>query len=498
VTTKRYQDWDPTQSYLLPPSPLEWLPEGHLAFFILDVVAELDLSAIERAIQGKDLRGQRPYDPRMMTGLMLYAYCVGVFSSRRIERATFEDVAFRVLAAGQHPHFTTVNQFRLQHRAGLASLFEQVLGLCRKAGLLKLGRVALDGTKVQANASKHKAMSYERMGTEQLRLKEEIEALLAKADEVDRREDEHFGRDQTALDIPAELHRREARLEKIRSAKAALEQEAREARAAQLLDNAAGQREVARDETVDADEQRRAGARADRSEQAAKELLSKNDRDDDEPPADGGASGVDFPKHRVPATPDGKPKPKAQRNFTDPDSRIMLKDGAFVQAYNAQTLVADKSQLIVAHAVTNQAPDCEHLQPMIERCASQAGELPAELLADSGYFSKDNAEHCDARKVDAYIAVSRKNTAPQRQGPTHNAWCAMHAKLMTPYGREAYARRKCIAEPPFGQIKEARRFRRFSLRGLSKARDEWAIVCLGHNLLKLFRARFAVPALATA
>jgi transposase len=497
VTTKRYQEWDPTQAYLLPPSPMEWLPQGHLAFFILDVVAELDLSEIERAIQGKDLRGQRPYDPRMMTSLLLYAYCVGVFSSRRIERATFEDVAFRVLAAGQHPHFTTVNQFRLQHRAALAALFEQILGLCRKAGLLKVGRVALDGTKVQANASKHKAMSYERMGTEEARLKSEIEALLAKADEIDQREDEHFGKDQAALDIPEELHRRETRLERIRAAKAALEAEAREARAVQLLENAAGQREVSRDQTVDADERRRAGTRADKSEQAANKLLSK-DGDDDEPPEAGGACAPGLPKHRVPATPDGAPKPKAQRNFTDADSRIMIKDGAFVQAYNAQTLVTDRSQLIVAHAVTNQAPDCEHLQPMIERCASQAGELPAELLADSGYFSKDNAEYCAARHVDAYIAVNRKNKAPEKLGPALDAWRAMHAKLTTPYGREAYARRKTIAEPPFGQIKGARGFRRFSLRGLAKVRDEWAIVCLGHNLLKLFRAGLSLPTPATA
>jgi transposase len=496
VTSKRYQDWDPTQAYLLPPSPLEWLPQGHLAFFILDVVSDLDLSAIETAIQGKDLRGQRPYDPRMMTGLMLYAYCVGIFSSRRIERATFEDVAFRVLAAGQHPHFTTVNQFRLQHRSALAGLFEQVLKLCRKAGLLKIGRVALDGTKVQANASKHKAMSYERMGSEEVRLQTEIEALLAQADEADRVENEQFGKDRAALDLPEELQRREARLEKIRWAKAELEAEARAARAAQLLENAAGQREVSQDPNVDAVERRHAGARADRSEEAAKDLLSKND-DDRDPPA-GGVTTSDLPKHRVPATPDGKPKPKAQRNFTDPDSRIMISGGAFVQAFNAQTIVAEGSLLIVAHAVTNQPPDNEHLRPMIERCERQAGELPAELLADTGYFSKANAEHCEARNVDALIAVGRKNMPPSREGPAFEVWRAMHAKLMSPYGREAYARRKSIEEAPFGLIKEARRFRRFSLRGLSKVRDEWAIVCLGHNLLKLFRALFAERSLVHA
>lgn len=494
MTTKRYQDWDPTQSYLLPPSPLEWLPQGHLAFFILDVVADLDLSPIENAIQSKDPRGQRPYDPRMMTGLMLYAYSVGVFSSRKIERATFEDVAFRVLAAGQHPHFTTVNQFRLHHRAGLASLFEQVLKLCRKAGLLKIGRVALDGTKVQANASKHKAMSYERMGTEEVRLKKEIEELLTRADEVDRLEDEQFGKDRADVDIPEELHRREARLEKIRWAKAALEEEARHARASQLLENAAGQREASHDEKADPVERRRASTRADKSERAAKELFSKDD-DDSHPP--GGTATSDLPSHRVPATLEGKPKPKAQRNFTDPESRIMLKDGAFVQAYNAQTVVAENSQLIVAHAVTNQAPDAEHLEPMLERCMCQAGELPSELLADTGYFSKANAEHCEARNVDAYIAVNRKNRPLTRQGPAQKAWHEMHAKLMSPYGREAYARRKSIAEPPFGQIKEARRFRRFSLRGLSKVRDEWAIVCLAHNLLKLYRSLFPSSVLAT-
>lgn len=312
---KSYRAWSPTQSFLLPPSPLEWLPEGHLAYFVLEVGQALDLSAIEDAIQEKDGRGERPYPPAMMVALLVYGYCAGVFSSRRIARATYEDVAFRVIAGGEHPHFTTVNQFRLEHREALAKLFVQVLRLCRKAGLVKLGHVAFDGSKVAANASKHKAMSYKRMQEEERRLEAEVQALLAKADETDRREDAQYGVGQSPEDLPEELQRRESRLRRIREAKAALEKEAAEARAEELRDQAQAQREKASDESVDPAERKRAATRAEKAEEKALELTGK-DSNDDRP--GGGSTTGDLPHHRVPAETDGTPKPSAQRNFTDP------------------------------------------------------------------------------------------------------------------------------------------------------------------------------------
>ncbi len=485
---KSYRPWSPTQSFLLPPSPLEWLPEGHLAYFVLEVTQTLDLSAIDDAIQAKDGRGERPYAPSMMVALLVYGYCVGVFSSRRLARATYEDVAFRVLAGGEHPHFTTVNQFRLEHRAALANLFVQALRLCQKAGLVKLGHVAFDGSKVAANASKHKAMSYKRMQEDEQRLLAEVEALLAKADATDRREDEQFGVGQAPEDLPEELQRREARLSRIQEAKAALEKEATEARAEELHEQAQAHREKAADERVEVAERQRAATRAEKAEEKARELDGKGS-DDDGP--EGGSATGDLPHHRVPAETDGSPKPKAQRNFTDPDSRIMVKGGEFLQGYNAQAAVDAESQIIVAAAVTNQPPDQEHLAPMLGQVIANCGEAPAVVSADSGYFSRENVEDCAMRGVDPYIAVGRDPAkapaANQNPTPAQQARAAMGAKLKTAEGKAIYARRKCIVEPTFGQIKQARGFRRFSFRGLENVRAEWSFVCATHNLLKLFR-----------
>jgi transposase len=492
--TKEYRSWCPEQAFLLPPSPMQWLPEGHLAYFVLDLVRELDVSVIESAIQSKDPRGVRPYSPRMMTALLLYAYCVGVFSSRKVERATYEDVAFRVLAAGEHPHFTTVNAFRLEHREALAGLFLQVLKLCARAGLDTVGHVSLDGSKVAANASKHKAMSYARMKEEEKRLAAEIEALLFRADQTDQRDDEQFGPGQRADDLPEEFQRRDARLRRIREAKAALEKEAAEARAADLREAAAGHRAQA-ERVLDATERKRAATRADKSERQAEALSPRRDDDDD---GDGSAS-AGLPGHRVPTTPSGEPSDKAQRNFTDPDSRIMVRNGVYLQAYNAQVAVSE-SQVIVACAVTNQAPDQEHLVPMLERVREATGRYPQRTTADSGYWSEGNMAACEANGVDAYIAVRRKGDDDASFGrlpmtPAHDARWRMHQKVTSPEGRRIYARRKVLPEPVFGQIKEGRGFRRFSLRGLAKAGAEWAIVCLCHNVLKLYRA---APRLAHA
>jgi transposase len=463
--TKQYRPWSPEQAYLLPPSPLEWLPDGHLAFFILELVRELDVSAIEGVVQEKDPRGERPYSPRMMTGLIVYGYCTGVFSSRRIERATYEDVAFRVLAGGAHPHFTRVNSFRLTHRKALAGLFEQVLKLCVRAGLKTLGHVSLDGSKVQANASKHKAMSYGRMKTDEKRLAGEVENLLRRADEEDAREDAELGPDASGEDIPKELRHRETRLARIRELKAELEKEAAEERAAQLRANAEGLRRKAEEIGVPAKERKQAVGRAKRSEERAKELDPRDDNDDDE-----GGGGAQLALNHVPVTRDGKPKDEAQRNFTDGDSRIMIRNGVFVQAYNAQAVVSE-DQVIVAHGVTNNGGDAEQLIPMLERVRIALGDLPSQLSADNGYLSEQNVAHCERAGVNAYISLRKKEAAstdfPPRT-PVGHMQFAMQTKLATKAGKALYALRKVIVEPVFGQIKGAM------------------------NILKLFRGRHAL------
>jgi transposase len=485
--TKQYRPWAPDQAYLLPPSPTEWLPEGHLAYFVLEVVQELEINSIEGAIQEKDPRGERPYSPRMMTALILYAYCAGVFSSRKIERATYEDVALRVIAGGAHPHFTSVNRFRLEHRKALSGLFVQVLKLCARAGLKTVGHVAVDGSKVQANASKHKAMSYGRMKEDEKRLQAEIEALLRRAEEVDAAEDAAHGADMRGDEIPEELRRRETRLQRIRAAKAELEKEAAEARAAELRENAEGLRKTADDDTATPRQRRLATTLAAKAENEAKKLSRSKDDDDDA--SGGGTSQLSL--HRVSATREGKPKDTAQRNFTDADSRIMHRNGAFLQAYNAQAAVSE-DQIVLAHAVTNHPVDMNQLVPMLERVAENCGQRAAVMTADTGYLSEANITYCARNGIDAYIALRRTDAEKLTQVPASAPLVAhwdMHQKVSSPRGKRIYALRKILVEPVFGQIKAAMGFRRFSLRGLGKVETEWGIVCLCHNLLKLFRAR---------
>ena len=319
---KTYRPFNPEQSFLLPPSPAEWLPESHLAYFVLDLLADKDLSAFERVMQAKDARGERPFAPRMMLGLLVYGYSVGVFSSRKIERATYEDVAFRVLAGGEHPHFTTVNEFRLRHREAFAELFHQVLEDCMSAGLVKLGHVAIDGTKMKANASKHKAMSYDRMKKDEERLKAEIEELISRAEATDAAEDTAHGEGQQPSDLPTELRRREGRRALIKANREALEKEAAKARAAQLAAQADEMRTKAADSSLTDQKRGELETKAAQRDQESADL----DDDDPDPPA----VNDDVPRNTRPMTPDGTPKPKAQRNFTDPDSRIMMRDGAFM------------------------------------------------------------------------------------------------------------------------------------------------------------------------
>ena len=434
---KKYRPYCPDQMFLLPPSLHDWLPEDHLVYFVSDVVDQLDLSAIE-SIYEKDDRGQPPYNPRMMTKILVYAYCVGVFSSRKIQKRLVEDVGFRVLAAGNEPDFRTISDFRKIHLDALRGLFEQVLRLALTAGAIKLGRVALDGSKIKANASKHKAMSYKRMKEEERNLRAEVRRLLKQAKAEDDEEDARYGKDKSGDELPEELSRRETRLKKIREAKRVLEQRARE-----------------------------------EAEQANKNEESESKAAEE--------------KKAV-------PQDKAQYNFTDPESRIMKGGDGFVQAYNAQIVVEEVNQLIVGQAVTQEANDKKQTIPMVEAMEEQAEQTPEQLLADSGYCSDENLKILEDKPIDVYIATGRqkhgKKPGSCKRGPLPQGATRvdkMTRKLQTKAGAAVYAARKAIVEPVFGQIKQARGFRRFFMRGIIKVRGEWALVCATHNILKMYR-----------
>jgi transposase len=451
---KGYLPYSVDQRLLLPPDMREWLPEGHLALFILDVVGELDLSAIERVHDAKDARGRAGHDPRMMVALLLYAYCVGKQSSRRIERATYEDVGFRVLAGDQHPDHDCIADFRKRHLEALAGLFMQVLQLCQRAGLVKLGHIAIDGTKVKANASKHKAMSYERMGDAEKKLKEEIQRLLKDAERVDQEEDAQHGKGKRGDELPDALKRRESRLQKIREAKAALEQEAKEKAQAKAA-------EVA-------------------------EKLAERERQELEAGKKIGRRPLTMPDPEQ-----AKPDPKAQRNFTDPESRIMpdgANKGAFIQAYNAQAAVDGHAQVIVAVLLTQATSDFQQLVPVAQAIVANVGQLAATTSADAGYFSAAAVEHPALAKTNLLVPPDRQKIRVA-VAPVEGASPAerMRSKLASAEGRDLYKMRKAIVEPVFGQIKEARGLRRLVLRGLEKARGEFSLIALTHNLLKLFR-----------
>lgn len=444
---KTFRPYAPRQHLLLPPSLLDWVPEGHLSRFVLDVVEELDLSAIYETYEG-DLRGYPPHDPRMMVGLLIYGYCVGVMSSRKIERACIEDVAFRLIAGNTRPDHSRISEFRRRHGAALADLFLQTLRLCQEAGLVKLGHVAIDGTKLKANASKHKAMSYERMKKEENRLEEKVRELLAAADAIDEEEDRRYGKDRRGDELPEELQRAESRKARIRAAKKALEEEA---------------------------------------------AAAKKRKDDPPPPG----PSRELPEHQVPHDAEGKPTGKAQRNFTDPESRIMKTRDGFVQGYNGQIAVDAAHQIIVAQALTNQSPDVEHLLPLVDHLAANLGELPAKVTADAGYFAEASVNWLESLGVEPFIATERQRhgeAPPQvvgRPPADLTAKQRMARKLATEKGRAVYKRRKAIVEPVFGQVKAARGIRQLLRRGLEAARQEWALISMTHNLLKLWRATAA-------
>lgn len=428
---KTFRPYEPDQIYLFPPSPRDWLPDDHLIFFLSDLVDSLDLSAIYGTYTEE--RGYPPYHPLLMVKILLYGYARGVFSSRKLARACQEDVAFRVLCAENQPDFRTISDFRKRHLKVLADLFLQVLRLCQRSGMVKLGHVAIDGSKIKANASKHKAMSYARMQEEDKRLKKEIEKLMRESEITDRSEDRCYGVDKRGDELPEELAHRQSRLKKIQEAKAALEAE----------------------------------ARAVAEEKGA------------EPKGDEKA----------------EPAPKAQRNFTDPESRIMFSsDKAFVQAYNAQAAVDHGSQVIVAADVVQAGNDKGQLVPMVEQVCENLEEMPRIFSADAGYWVEADLKVLEEQGIEAVVAPGKIRHREWREqaivsgSPPEGLSRKerMQHLLRTQRGRTEYEKRMCTVEPVFGQTKQARGFRQFLLRGHQKVNSEWKLVCTGHNLLKLF------------
>ena len=446
---KTFRPFQPDQIFLVPPSLDEWLPQNHLARFLADLVDEhLDLSAFYADYT--EGRGAPPFDPRLMVRVLLLGYTTGVRSSRNLEQACWEQVAFRWLAGGQAPAYRAIAKFRKRHLSALGHLFVQALELCQAAGMVSLGKVALDGTKVRANASRRKAMSYARMTEKQKLLAAEVSDLLAEAERIDKDEDVRFGKGNSGNGLPAELARREGRLAKIKQAKAALEAEAAERAAAEAADRA---RAAGKDEDTITE---RAAAARDRA----------------------------------------VPKPRAQRNFTDPESRIMkTADGSFAQCFNAQAVVDADHQVIIATDLDNCAADSQTFEPMMAQARRNTGCAPKQTLADAGYNSQANleaaAELTEQDGTEFLIAPGRLGhdeavePAPRGRIPKdYTLKQRMARKLRTKAGRADYARRKAIVEPVFGQIATLQG-KHVLLRGLDNARSEWELLATCHNLRKL-------------
>jgi transposase len=426
-----FRPYSPDQSLLLPPSPRDWLPEGHLAYFISDTVDALDLAAFYAPYEGDGRRNQ-PFEPAMMVKVLLYGYATGTFSSRRIARKLEEDVAYRYLAAGNFPAHRTICEFRQQHLKSFGSLFVQVVQIAREAGVVRLGSLVVDGSKLKANASKHKAMSYGRMLEQERRLRSQIAELTDRAAAVDAAEDAEHGPEVRGDELPEELQRREQRLLKIQEAKRRLE--ARQS-----------------------EEDRKKG---------------RSEGDERKSPRGGPRFARDY----------GVPPDKAQDNFTDPESRIMKTSQGFDQCYNGQIAVDEGSQMIVATHLTNQAADNDELLPLLDKVQSNLGCQPQQVLADAGYRAEATFENLEARGIDAYISLAREGSDNAAPSETLPATGRMSQKLATEIGRRRYRRRKAVVEPVMGWIKSALGFRQFSFRGQEKVEREWALVCLAVNL----------------
>ena len=442
--SKHFRPWKIDQEQLLPPSVQDYVPKDHLSRFIVALVREsLDLTEITASYASG--LGQPPFDPWMMTALLLHSYASGLYSSRRIAKACIERADFMMIVAHDAPDFRTVSDFRKRHLKALAGLFVQVLKLAEAAGLVKLGHVALDGTKIKANASKHKAMSYERMKRREAELQAEVDRWLAAAEAADAAEDKAFGKDRRGDEMPAWIADKKERLAKIGEAKAVLEAEAKTAAEAKAKAE------------QEAEEKRKAEGRK-KSGKKAK-------------------------------APPGEPEGKAQRNFTDPDSKVLLSKDGYIQGYNAQAAVDGTAQIIVAHELTPSMSDQGQLIPLADGIEKNLGRKPKEASADAGYCSEANLQALAERGIGAYIATGRaKHPDGEKRGTGGPLTQAMRQKLKRAGYRSRYRFRKQIVEPVFGQIKQARGFRQFLLRGVEKVRAEWAMICIAHNLTKLAKA----------
>jgi transposase len=464
---KRFRVCSHDQPFLLPPSLQDWLPESHLARFVADVMNELDLSAIYASYERSDGRGLSAYHPVLMARLLLYGYCIGITSSRKIEQATYDNVAFRYLSADQHPDHDTVAAFRQQHLKALAELFIQALRLCQKAGLVKLGNVSIDGTKMKANASTRRSVRYDRISEREQHWRAEVARLLRQAQQTDREEERRVRLDQTANQLPDELANAQKRLERLQQAKAELEQEAQAELKTVLEELPPGKR----------------GPRK-RSEQTS------------QPPKDGRQREKD--KKRRQRARRNAAAPSRQYNFVDPDSRVMKDSGerGFVQAYNAQIAVDTEAQVIVAAELTQQPIDRQQLLPMVKTLRSMLEAVPATITADAGYWDTTSLKDPAMSGIEMLIAPDSKPHIPGKplppNAPRSQEAFRMREVLATDGGKARYALRQTTVEPVFGQIKETRGIRRFRLRGLLNVASEWKLICATHNLLKLFRYRIAL------
>ena len=447
----RFRPWEVSQGDLFPPAFRDAVPQGHLVHFVRSVVMEdLDLTAIYAKYT--EAKGQPPYDPRLMTALLLYTYCRSIYTSRKIEIACEERLDYRALVGDQRPDHTTIAKFRKDHRDALAALFVQILALCRDAGMAKLGHVSFDGTKIKANASRHAAMSYERMKQAEPELAKLVDDWLDKAQAADDADDAEHGPDKRGDEIPEHVKQAARKLAKVWAAQARIEADAT-AEAEQIA-----------------------------AERAAKE-----------------AESGEALRGRAPKALDGEPQGKTQSNFTDPESRIMKAGQGYEQAYNAQAAVDAGSQVIVACEVVAQQNDGDRLVPMIEQIAQNTGALPSQVSADAAYCSEANLAATAALQIDAYVATGRQkhgtasptSNEKAKQGPLSSA---MREKLRQGGYASPYRLRKQTVEPVFGQIKEARGFRRFLRRGLANVQGEWSLLCTVHNLLKLAAVRAATRA----
>lgn len=441
--SKTFRPWDVDQGWLLPPSIHEFVPAGHLAHFVRETVREgLDLSAIMGAYTEE--RGYPPYHPGMMVALLLYGYSRGVYSSRRLAQACEERVDFMAVTGLNKPDFRTIAEFRRRHLGALSALFVQVLKLCQAAGLVKLGHVAVDGTKLKANASRHKAMSYGRMKTAEPKLAAEVAAWLKSAEAADQAEDAEFGAEQRGDETPDWMADKMRRLEKIRAAKAQLEAEA------------------------------------------------KADPSDLDPGGPGPSSGMQERGNRK-KTPDAPPPDKAQRNFTDPDSRIQPSKDGFIAGYNGQIAVDEAHQIIVAQRLATNPADFAALVPLVDEAQVNLGRKLKEVSGDSGFATEANIEAMAERGINAYLPPGRSKHGQEHAGgdkafKAKPLMAAMAKKLKRGGRRSRYRLRKQVVEPVFGQIKQARGFRQFLLRGLGNVQAEWSLVCTAHNLTKLATA----------